>query len=554
MNIRKETAIGIALVVLLLASVLLAFRFYRSQKYLESEFKKVLDVVYSTNENQKISTTEFPNQSQEGMAGKECSVNKNVCWLDVQKFAKDTVVQIISQVNKFNFLEPYKTPEQGAGTGSGFFINDKGHILTNYHVIDDATVISIKVPSLGQEIYEVEVIGVSPDRDIALLKIKDKYIDEVKNGLGGKFPYLKLGNSDKILRTQEILLLGYPLSLPTLKSTQGIVSGRERIANQSYIQITAASNPGNSGGPALNQNGEVIGILNAGFTNAQNMAYIIPISEVKASISDLYKVKFLRKPLLGCWFTASTKDLAKYLGNPGDGGWYVAEVFENSTLQKNGVKAGDMIYEINGYKIDRFGEVKVPWSEDRIPVLSVISRLVVGDQVKLDIYRKGKHKEIKFKLEQQAVLPIRAVYPVFEKIDYEVLGGMVIMELSLNHIAVLIERATHLIAYTKMEFQFKPKLIVTHILPSSQADKAHTLTDGSILNQVNDENVSTLADFRKAILKSKKSGYVTVKFYDGIIDELFISLPLDKILEDEDIFAERYFYDKSKLIDQLKKK
>jgi len=557
MFFKRENLNNIIIGVLFFSVLFLAFKFYMSQRYLEGSFKRLLDSHYSSCETMKVSTQEYPmdlvSTDSNDVLLHENDCKKTASWLEVQKLAKDTVVQVVSQIARFNFLEPYKTPEQGACGGTGFFINEKGHILTNYHVIDEATVVHIKIPHFGQETFETEVIGVSPDRDIALLKLKDKDFEAIKEGLGGKIRYLPLGNSDKVLRTQKLLVLGYPLSLPTLKSTQGIVSGRERIGNQSYLQITAPINPGNSGGPALNSSGEVIGIANAGIPSAQNMGYIIPISEIKSSINDLYKVKFLRKPLLGAWFASSTKELANYLKNPGDGGWHVVQVFENSILEKNGIKTGDMIYEINGYRVDRFGEVTVPWSEDKIPVLSVLNRLVVGDKIKLLIYRNGKSRFVEFKLEQQHIMPIRVMYPLFEKIDYEVFGGMVVMELSLNHVALLMEVASHLMNYTKAELQCKPRLIVTHILLNSQASKTLTLGIGSVISQVNGVDVTTLADYRKAILKSKKLGHLTIKFFDGNIDDLFISLPLDKVLEDEDVLSARYFYKKSPLIEQLKK-
>ena len=112
-------------------------------------------------------------------------------------------------------------------------------------------------------------------------------------------PTLKLGESDSIIRTQEVIALGYPLGQDALKSTQGIVSGRQEILGASFIQITAALNPGNSGGPCLDVNGNVIGINTAIIPDAQSIGYIIPMSDVRGVIQDLHKVKLLRSPLLG---------------------------------------------------------------------------------------------------------------------------------------------------------------------------------------------------------------------------------------------------------------
>src|SRR5579872_2144474 len=223
-------------------------------------------------------------------------------WLAVQKKVKDTVVQVYAQTVEFNWLEPYRSPEQGEGTGSGFFINEQGDLITNYHVVAQASSIQIQIPTFGMERFDMEIVGVSPERDIALLKATKESKEKIRSRLK-KIPYLKLGDSDQVLRSQEVLALGYPLGQTRLKSTLGIVSGRERLGYFGYIQITAPLNPGNSGGPALNTNGEVIGINSRGVLEAQNVGYIIPINEVRSAFKDLYRVRLLRKPTLGCIFT-----------------------------------------------------------------------------------------------------------------------------------------------------------------------------------------------------------------------------------------------------------
>lgn len=466
-------------------------------------------------------------------------------WLDVQNKVKDTVVQIFVQANIFNWLEPYKSPEQYESFGSGFFINDKGYILTNFHVVNQASSVQIQIPSFGRERFNIEIIGVCPDKDLALLKLTNESLDQIKKRLG-KIPFLSLGNSDIVVRSQEVLALGYPLAQERLKSTLGIVSGRERSG---FIQITAPLNPGNSGGPALNFAGEVIGINFAGILEAQNVGYIIPINEVKNSVKDLYKVKLLRKPFLGCLFSIATSGLAKYLSNPDSGGWYIMQVFEGTILNKIGVKEDDMLYEINGYKLDLYGELSVPWSEDKISFIDFLNRFKVGDQIDLVIYRKGQRKEFKFKLNDDYLPPVRKVYPEYEPnmIDYEIIGGMVVMSLSLNHIIMLLEKAPELAKYIKPEAQHEPALIITHILPDSQAKNTRILSSGSIIDQVNGINVSTLEQFRKAVEKCKKGGYLTIKTKD----KTFVAISVDEMLKDEDMLSSRYYYKKSKLIEIL---
>ena len=520
------------------ASIFSFAYFYKSQKDLENL------VVLSMHQKSNTPITKLSSPA------KIISANGDT-WLDIQKQVKDTVVQIFAQSTEFNWLEPYKSPEQNEGSGSGFFINDKGDIVTNYHVVMQATSIQIQIPASGMERFDAEIIGASPERDIALLRLTKEDRERITRNLK-KIPYLKLGDSDDILRSQEVLALGYPLGQIRLKSTLGIVSGRERIGYFGYIQITAPLNPGNSGGPALDTSGKVIGINSRAVLDAQNVGYIIPINEVKSALNDLHKVKLLRKPVLGCIFTASTPDMVSYLGNPGAGGWYIAHVFENTLLEGIGIKEGDMLYEINGFKVDLYGEMVVPWSEDKVSLFELLNRYKIGDPLVFVIYRKGKRIEFKFKLEIKHLQPIRVVCPEFEKeaTDYEIFGGLVVMQLTLNHINLLLQRAPELIKFTKTELLNEPALIITHVLPNSQAAKSYVLRPGAIIESVNGQEVKTLKDYRSAIQKSKTTRFITIR----TAEKFYAVLSLNKILREEDLLSARYFYKKSKLLDENDKK
>ena len=153
-------------------------------------------------------------------------ITKENPWESLQPQIKDTVVQVFSQIANFNWVEPYKTPNQGQATGTGFFINERGDIATNAHVVDEAKAVTIQIPSFGKRIFDVEIVGVSPDRDMAILRLHDNEVEDIKKVLG-KIPYLELGNSDEIKRASEVMTLGYPLGQQSLKSTTGVVSGRE---------------------------------------------------------------------------------------------------------------------------------------------------------------------------------------------------------------------------------------------------------------------------------------------------------------------------------------
>jgi len=473
------------------------------------------------------------------------SINGHI-WHKVQQKAKDTVVQLFIYNSVFNWLEPHKSPKQKRAYASGFFIDQNGYIVSNFHAIDDAINVEIQIPSLGKQRFEVEVVGVNPDRDVSLLKLTEESLNKVKEKLG-QISYLELGDSDKVVRTQEVLALGYPLGQEKLKATQGIVSGRESVWGESYIQITAPINPGNSGGPSLNNKGQVVGINTAGIEEAQNIGYIIPINDVKSVIQELHKTKFLRKPILGCEFNIANEDMVKFLGNPEQGGLYIARVHKDTLFERAGVQPGDMWYQINGHAIDLYGEVSVDWSEDKVSFLDFINRLNIEQNVKIVVYRNGKRKELSFKFEVLDQLPIRRFYPLHEKVDYEIIGGMVVMDLTLNHVSKLEDDNNYLVKYRKRENQYEPRIILTHIFPDSQTEEARVLDVGDVLEQVNGREVKTLSDFRTLVLGSKNTGFLNIKTKE----KRFSVLSLEKIVKEEDALATNYFFKKSKLVEDL---
>jgi len=470
-------------------------------------------------------------------------------WRPVQEQVRDTVVQIFSQIAEFDWLQPYRTPSQYTARGSGFFISDTGRIITNAHVVDQAIAVWIQIPSLGKRLIDVRIISICPDRDIALLQVSDEDLEYIRQHLG-KVPFLPLGDSDTVYRSDEVLALGYPLGQESLKSTSGVISGRE----QNLIQISAPINPGNSGGPLLNSAGQVIGINSSGIMEAQNVGYAIPINDLIVIQPDLDKVNLLRKPFLGILSVNATDNLTSYLGNPQPGGCYVVEIVKDSPLYNAGVKSGDMIYEINGLRLDIYGEMSIPWSEDKVSIVDYISRLAIGQEVKLVVYRSGKRLEFSCKFAHSQSLPVRKRYPGYEDIDYEVFGGMVIMELAINHLKPLINQATGLARYTELKNQSEPILIVTHIFPNSQLYRSRTLAPGITIKEINGIPVKTLEEFRAALPNSFDTNYLTIKAVDNLTrasDNLLVVLPFDKILQEEVALAQAFHYPISSTIQRM---
>ncbi len=461
-------------------------------------------------------------------------VVKGDAWRNIQDNVKNTVVQVFAQISEIDILQPYKAPHQYGACGSAFFINEQGDMITNAHVVNQALSIWVQIPCLGKRILDVELVGVS-ERDIALLRLKPEGLALVRKELGS-IPCLSLGNSDSIRRADEAMALGYPLGQQSLKSTTGVISGKE----QGMVQMSAAINPGSSGGPLLNTKGEVIGINTSGIMEANNVGYALPINDLKVVLSDLYTNKLLRKPFLGVYYNNGTEALTEYLGNPQPGGCYVVDVVKNSALAKAGVQRADMIYEINGHKLDIFGDMNVPWSEDKMSLIEYTARLAKGQDIHLVIYRNGHRKDIQLTLNQSELPAIRKMYPGFEEIDYEIFAGMVVMPLSLNHIQALMNVAPGLTRYAETKSQGEQALVVTHMFPGSQIQRSRAMLVGSVLHEVNGVSVSTLDELRSVLKKTADNPFLTLKAVDNVTrstDNLFVVLTSDKVLSEERMLA-----------------
>jgi len=463
-------------------------------------------------------------------------------WEKLQKKLQDTVVQLHVTSSEKNILQPYRVPTPSQCTGSGFIINDQGEIITNAHVVNGATCIMVQIPSFGKHQFEVDLVGIMPEKDVALVKFRPDDVTKIINTLG-KMPQLKLGDSDKVVRSQEILALGYPLGQQSLKSTTGVISGRE----SGMIQMSAPINPGSSGGPSINCLGEVIGINTAGVTSAQNVGYIIAINDLKNVLDQLREGGLVRKPYLGIYQAMATIDLVKSLGNPMPGGTYVVDVLCDSPLYGQ-LKPGDMVYEINGVPVDLYGEMKVDWSEDKITTAEYVSRLKKGQKVSMKVYRKGKPMTFECLFERKKCAPIRHVFTEYENLEYEVVGGFVIMPLMMNHLPILMSAATGLSKYADEKNQDKPALVITHVIPNSVAFKERLKLTGSILKTVNGMEVATLSDLRKAIEKTKDM----IKM--ETTDHILIALDLDKICKTEPEISRNQGYAMTECMKILTKK
>jgi len=279
------------------------------------------------------------------------------------------------------------------GLGSGFIISDDGYIITNEHVIGNAN--KVVVSMTNGEHHDAEIIGKDAATDIAVLKID-------KKGL----PYLTFGNSDDVIIGEWVIALGNPFGLfevgqkPTV--TVGVVSATNMKLSagegrfyRGMIQTDAAINSGNSGGPLVNSNGEVIGMNAIIFTGSQfnqgniGLGFAIPINKVKVIVGELKKYgKIDRNFNLGLRIQAVDQNVAKYYKLNSVRGVLVTAVQQGSSADDEGIKPEDVILAVNGENVNSEADF---WG--------IVVEKKVGEKLRLTILRDGKEieKEIEIK-------------------------------------------------------------------------------------------------------------------------------------------------------------
>jgi len=287
--------------------------------------------------------------------------------------------------------QPHQAPPQqhAMGQGSGFIVSTDGYILTNNHVVGDASKITVKLQD-GRE-FTAKTIGTDPHSDVALIKIDAK-------GL----PVLALGDSDALEVGEWVVAIGNPFGLShTL--TVGVVSAKGRSSvgladYENFIQTDAAINPGNSGGPLVDLDGRAIGMNTAIFSRSggyMGIGFAIPINMIKSIKKQLIETGSVTRGYLGIVIQDLTPDLAKSFGLDLHKGVLVADVSKNSPAEHAGLKQGDVIIEFNGKAVERVGSFRnrvalnAPGSSKSITVLHkgerrtltvTIGRLPEGEQ------------------------------------------------------------------------------------------------------------------------------------------------------------------------------
>ena len=265
--------------------------------------------------------------------------------INLAESTKPSVVNLIpfSETGKGRELSRERTPN-ASGSGSGVIIDPDGYIITNNHVIGDATAIEVRFSDKSKLI--AQVVGKDPDTDLAVLKVS----------AGHPLPSARFGDSSAVRVGQWVLAVGNPFGLDRTV-TLGVVSGigRENInlsRYENFIQTDASINPGNSGGPLFNLRGEIIGINTAIINFAQGIGFAIPSNMAKQVMEQLLTQGRVTRGWLGVSIQPLTIELARKFGvNEGEG-VLVNEVFEKDPAAAAGIKPGDILTRIDGTVID----------------------------------------------------------------------------------------------------------------------------------------------------------------------------------------------------------
>jgi serine protease Do len=304
----------------------------------------------------------------------------NIKVTKIQKAEMPDMSGMPDDLFKHFFGDTPQTPRKFKmeGAGSGVIINADGTVLTNNHVVEGASDITVTLNDKKE--YKAKVLGRDPKTDLAVIKMQGK----------GTFKAAALGDSSATRVGEWVVAIGNPFGLSNTV-TAGIVSAKGRIIGagpyDDFIQTDAPINPGNSGGPLLNMRGEVIGINTAIAPQGQGIGFAIPVNTAKTLLPELVSKGTVTRGYLGVNIQEITEDLAKSLGLSGPKGALVAEVVEGSPADKAGIKRGDVITGFGGKEI-----------ADIHQLTSLVAVTPVGQETPLKIRRDGREMTLKVKV------------------------------------------------------------------------------------------------------------------------------------------------------------
>jgi len=336
--------------------------------------------------------------------GKERSINEIYRASAPAVVHIETTTRVKQPADPF-FGNPFGTSQTQRALGSGFVIDKAGHIVTNYHVVQGASLIQVSFSN--NERFKAKVVGVDPSTDVAVLKVNVK---------SRALKTLTLGNSDDVRVGDQVIAIGNPFGLDR-SVTAGIVSAVQRrieapnnLSIAHVIQTDAALNHGNSGGPLLNAQGEVIGVNAQIETGGQTqgnvgIGFAIPINTVKAVVAELIKHGKVQHAFLGIEGKTLQPNIARLFHLPVTSGVLIASVRPNTGAAKAGLKAATNQITVEGESWPAGGDVIVKADGQPVPtierLIDFISTKKPGDKIGLEVIRGASRVHLSVTLGRQ---------------------------------------------------------------------------------------------------------------------------------------------------------
>lgn len=427
----------------------------------------------------------------------------NNAFVEVANKVTPSIVQItvVTEVksnshDQFKFFFPFRddVPQERQGGGSGVIISNDGYILTNNHVVENAS--SVQVAFTDKRRFDATVVGTDPLTDLAVIKVNAENL-----------PAAFLGTSDNVQVGEWVMAIGNPLSFSSTV-TAGIVSAKGRSLNiikdtkgygvENFIQTDAAINPGNSGGALVNLKGEVIGINSAIATNGMTSSYIgygfaIPIDLAKTVAADLIANGKVSRGYIGVSIEAVNDETAKAFGLDKPAGVLIQNVLEDGAAAKEDIKAGDIILKIDGHEVNQPNELQ-----------SYVARKRAGDKVNLQLFRDGDKIERNVKL--KAPDGDSKAEPVsnnkIEKDDMD----LDIQEVTLDNIGMSVK---NLKSSERESYKVDSGILISDVKPYSKAYNQQ-LGQNLVIVEVDKKPINSVREFEK-IVKSKKGEAILLK-------------------------------------------
>ncbi|HEU4385175.1 MAG TPA: DegQ family serine endoprotease [Anaeromyxobacteraceae bacterium] len=410
------------------------------------------------------------------------------------------------------FGQPMPMPEEfrSNSLGSGFVLNKEGFVLTNNHVVKDATDIRVKL-SDGRE-FKAKVVGRDPAIDVGLIKLTD----------AKDLPTVALGDSDKVEQGDFVLAMGNPFNLNGSVSF-GIVSAKDRpgVTGSSFddfIQTDAAINPGNSGGPLFNMRGEVVGINTAIVSPqiGQGIGFAVPINLAKQVLPQLREKGKVARGYLGVTVSDLTADLAQGFGLPeGQKGAVIQQVQPKAPAGKAGLHPGDVVVALNGKPVEGSGQLT-----------RSVSSIPPGGKASLQVLRDGKKKDIAVTVGTRPDEESLARGEVPE--GGEEPGEEAVPEGKPKDVKLGVKLAP-LSAEMAKDLKLEPGekgVLVAEVVPDSPAERAG-LQRGDLILEVGKEKVSKPEQVVAAVSKQKPGQVVVLRVKRGPA-ALFVPVRLEK--------------------------